>query len=366
MSVKLNLLFVSGTYIPASGGSEISMHTLLVELARRGHHVAVLTDPGRYGRVGWELLDGVPVRRVASQYLEDALAETIAVQRPEVVLTQLMWSERVLRWCNRRGLPTVYFLRSVGVTLDLRHGSEYAPTVIVANSSTTREYALQQWKREAIVVYPVIRLADYRVDPTVAVPQFITMFNPTREKGGHIFRAIAERMPDRAFLAVEGWHHWKRADGSWDMARLTESARSFGSVQARPPEEIRFDDLPNVVCEPAREDVRTIYARTRLLLVPSVWPEPYARVILEAMVNGIPVLHSGTGSTNEASLGVDIRVEDHLNPDAWVAAIKSLDDPGIYQAAARAARERAATYDYVAEVNKVESLLLSIRAASST
>ena len=39
----MKILFVSGVYIPASGGAEHSMHTLLQELKKAGHAVHVLS-----------------------------------------------------------------------------------------------------------------------------------------------------------------------------------------------------------------------------------------------------------------------------------------------------------------------------------
>jgi glycosyltransferase involved in cell wall biosynthesis len=38
------------------------------------------------------------------------------------------------------------------------------------------------------------------------------------------------------------------------------------------------------------------FALTRILVVPSVWEEPFGRVAPEAMINGIPPLVSNRGS----------------------------------------------------------------------
>ena len=38
------------------------------------------------------------------------------------------------------------------------------------------------------------------------------------------------------------------------------------------------------------------FALTRLLLVPSVWEEPFGRVAAEAMINGVPALVGNRGA----------------------------------------------------------------------
>ena len=57
--------------------------------------------------------------------------------------------------------------------------------------------------------------------------------------------------------------------------------------------------LPNVIETENTKDMKSIYARARLLLVPSFWFESAGRVILEAQLNGIPVMGSSSGGIPE-------------------------------------------------------------------
>ena len=363
--VATRVLFVSGVWMPASGGSEISFHTLAVEMLRRGHPVRVLTGISVGGLLGEDVVDGIPVRRVAEADLKQALLEEFARFRPATVAAQLMWAEEVLVWSNDVGIPAVYFLRSEGPTLNLRADSDLAPAALVANSPTTRDYARQHWNRDALVVLPLVRLSDYELSGGASGMDRVTMFNPVAEKGGHLFRELAMRSPKRRFLAVEGWHHWKKPDGTWDLDRLASAARSYGGTTPRPPHAVPLDDLPNVEWIPASSDVRPVYARTRVLVVPSAWAEPFGRVILEAMVNGIPVLYSGAGSSNLAAGSAGVRVRDPDRVESWIEALSTLDNPEAYAAASAASRQRAVEYEMAAEVDRVVALLAHVATGGS-
>ena len=65
------------------------------------------------------------------------------------------------------------------------------------------------------------------------MPRLIIMFNPSREKGGHIFRQIARAMPDRRFGVVPGWNSLRKPDGTWDQTTVRRSIESKGYRQGR-------------------------------------------------------------------------------------------------------------------------------------
>jgi hypothetical protein len=53
------------------------------------------------------------------------------------------------------------------------------------------------------------------------------------------------------------------------------------------------------------DNVDDILRRTRVLLVPSLWAEARSRIVVEAMLRGVPVIASNIGGIPEAKLGVD-------------------------------------------------------------
>ena len=91
----------------------------------------------------------------------------------------------------------------------------------------------------------------------------VTLINPCVEKGLPIFLALAAANPRVGFAAVPTWG----ADA--EVLRTLSSA-------------------PNVeILEPC-DDIEEILARTRVLLAPSLWPEAFGYVVVEAMLRGIP------------------------------------------------------------------------------
>jgi len=103
------------------------------------------------------------------------------------------------------------------------------------------------------------------------------------------------------------------------------------------------------------------FALTRLLVVPSVWDEPFGRVAAEAMINGIPALVSDRGALPDV-IAADAqggaggyvlpvptwmtfettRVPSEAEVEPWVSAVCALwDDSAHYQRVAARARALA-------------------------
>ena len=103
------------------------------------------------------------------------------------------------------------------------------------------------------------------------------------------------------------------------------------------------------------------FALTRILLVPSVWEEPFGRVAAEAMINGIPPLVGNRGALPHV-VGGDFaeggggrvlqipawmteqttRLPTELEVEPWYEAVTSLwDDAALYRAMSARARQIA-------------------------
>ncbi len=120
-------------------------------------------------------------------------------------------------------------------------------------------------------------------------PIFITMINPSREKGQMVVARLAEelslRRPDIPMLIVES-----RGSGG----RLVEAGLLAGFDLRR---------HENLMMSPPMAQPKEIYLPTRLLLAPSLWKEAAGRVVAEAMINGIPPVVSDRGGLTETCNG---------------------------------------------------------------
>ena len=186
-------------------------------------------------------------------------------------------------------------------------------------------------------------------------PVFVTMINPTPDKGVVFFARLAEelasRRPDIPMLVVE--------------SRGTAGSLASAGMAGESGFDLRRHE--SIMISPGVPRPREIFAVTRVLVVPSLWPEPAGRVIVEAMMNGVPPIVSDRGGMGEV-IGLDpsapesaggfllpipasITPETRVPPEAsvvapWVSLIERLcDDEAFYQQASARARARAAAFD---------------------
>jgi glycosyltransferase involved in cell wall biosynthesis len=106
--------------------------------------------------------------------------------------------------------------------------------------------------------------------------EYITLINHHPMKGRDIFNAVAARMPHEKFLVIENWP---------DVSPYQPSSQN-----------IKFKHFFN--------DIRELFGKTKILLVPSLCEEGCPRVVVESLLNGIPVIGHDIGGIPESGLGV--------------------------------------------------------------
>ncbi len=211
---------------------------------------------------------------------------------------------------------------------------------------TPSEFLAERYRQSVgVESYPLPTPLD--LDDVVATerdPIFVTMVNPSVEKGLFFFARLAEeigkRYPEIAILAIE----------SRGTAGMVAQAGLLGGFDLRRHQGMM---IAGAVPKP-----RDIFTNTRILLAPSVWEEPSGRVVAEALVNGVPPLVSDRGGLAESCNGAGFVLP--LPPDLtmatrrpvaaeavepWIEVIAKLafDEPFYEQAVART-REAAKMY----------------------
>lgn len=305
-------------YVPAHGsGAEHMLHALLRDSVRRGHRVTVVC--ANAGASGPYIHDGVRVESRAG--LPAALADC------DLMIGHLKWTNEIVQTAAEHRIPLVYlchndmqihywrsYLKPESVTVQVWN-SEW-----VADRLTGRpgQFFSGGWPGPGAIVRPPCLLEDYEISTDPDPHGFVTLVNVQHPKGSTIFYELARRPPARRYLAVEG---------------------AYGE-QVHPG-----TDHPNVAWQPQTGDMRgDVYARTRVLLVPSEY-ESWGRCAVEAMAAGIPVVAAPTPGMRESLDDAAIFVELDAGLDAWMAALEILDDARTFRRWSARARDRARFLD---------------------
>lgn len=327
--------FLSSTeYLyPAHGGGEHALRNLLLQLEEQGHETAALHN----GKNDPEIKDytadipdipGGWTRNFSQSVLwGKKLSKIIEKEEPDYVITQLGLAPVTQKICEKKNVKCIILLidyshlcieRFAGGKIEehscLRESSakfkcqwpfyysinrNFEKALrnaehVFSNSKFMKEKTEEFLNVETEVLYPPI---DYsNVEAEKQEEKHITMINPSKYKGGEIFLEIAKQMPEESFLAL---------------------GKGEKNIQNQ------LEDLENVKTVEHVNQIKEIYSKTKLLLAPSQWPEPFGMVAPEAMYNKIPVLASKTGGLQEAAGFEELLVENYDQPEAWIQKINS-------------------------------------------
>ncbi len=338
----MRILFAAGRrFFPEKMfGAERSTHTLLQNLIASGHscEAAAVASPG------WRLLvsrirsmassgplayldqrNGYPTHRAFPGQAVGLLAERISNFRPDLVVALFLEEGGALvRETVRAGTPVLVSILDNDYRW-LDGPLPASPLVgLICNSCFTRDRAREQFGLNPEVIYPSVSLTDYSVRRVE--PSFVTFVNPVHHKGLDTALRLAMLLPHRRFQFVRGW------ELPWRWALRNER---------------RVRKILNITYRNRTRDMRSIYARTSLLIVPSIWEESFGRVILEAHASGIPVIATRIGGIPEALGAGGLLLPPGAPAEEWAKAVESvLNDEGLRATLSAQARANSARPEF--------------------
>jgi glycosyltransferase involved in cell wall biosynthesis len=326
---SIGILLASGTpHLPQeTGGLQVNTHELALELNACRISTAVLAKlsiKDVYGARGFLSAglrrDGVVVDTILGYRVfrsRNPWGGLRGMRSPAVVIVQNGAMVEMATSFENRGVPAVAYFHGLDFERTTRpwpSGTDLPFRAYVANSGFTAKRAERRLGVKPIIVPPVFRPERYQV---VSSRRFVTFVNPVPEKGIREAIAIASICPDIPFLFVKAWQLPSKA-----VSRLERAV----------------ERLPNVELVERTSDMRTVYAKTKILLVPSQWEETWGRVATEAHYSGIPVLASRVGGLPESVGPGGILVDPAAPAGIWAKELKRMwSNDQLYQRLASAA-----------------------------
>jgi glycosyltransferase involved in cell wall biosynthesis len=306
------------------GGAERTALSHLRGLVGLGHHCHVVT-PARVRRRG--RIRGLPV--VTYPDLEELKAILVRLQ-PEAVVSNLDLVYDAANLAASMGTPHFALLDSFEccapdetekalwrVSPTRTHLAEdkvafalRSSAGVLACSSYLARRTTKRHRVRVETLHPPFDPEEMRLAPSASARgRFISGICGHEYKGASVFLELCRRLPDERFLLA---------------GRVSPELRA------------RLAEHENLTLAPSLTTLELL-AQSRIVLVPSQWEEPFGRIAVESMANGIPVLASRTGGLKEIVGHTALGVRAFRDVDAWADGLRTL----VRSAAARAANAAA-------------------------
>lgn len=301
-------------------GSETTTHAALRAMVQRGHTVTVICDRSR--TAPYEI-DGINVVRPPRRGVQSWLAHICT--KADLLITHLDLTREAMQLALDLRKPLAHFVHN-SFQLKYHHVNTLKCQLAIFNSQWVAD--AERWPGPQIVIHPIVEPACYRCETGEAV----TLVNPTPGKGANTFYQLAQLMPDQQFITVAGAYGAQIPCPKPSPSDVTQryahefykEGAAYGSVEQTEC----THGLPNVAHLNHTPDIRTVFRKTRILLMPSEY-ESYGRVGVEAACAGIPTIAHPTPGLKEAFGDAGI-FYDRDDIASWHAEIHRLLTDEIY------------------------------------
>lgn len=307
-------------------GAEMMLHQLNKYLQSKGHTIKVLLKQANQHRINAHyIFDDVDV------FPPDQYNETMLFHWADIVITHLDYASWTQSVAEQYRKPVLHIIHNNHPREHLR--SAELSQFIVYNSNWIKDD--MKYNHPSIVLHPPTDYRYYDLQMDSWDNEYITLINLDHNKGGHILREIALRLPHIKFLGVKGSY--------------SEPVK-IGQITDQPP---------NVTVIDKQVDIRPIYRKTKILLMPSKY-ESWGRTATEAMCSGIPVIVTDTPGLTENCSFAGIFVTDRDDIDQWVNSINKLYNEKTYRKYSQKCIKRSRELDPTSELDALERWVTNI------
>lgn len=306
------VLFIANKGYPVRGGAQIANIAFCKHLSTRfGCRCSIFTEfPCK------KVIRHKGVRISVFRDTEE-LKSMIRDFAPDVIISATDEGSQVVRIAGIYNIPVIAYM----------HSFEYCPPDPREKErwkvSTTKEYASGEQIKALVAAADTVVvnsrfLSDrfkrrHGADTTVIYPEFIAENIPIADKAGKCGKYIT---------GVCGFAY-KGAEIFLYLAKKFREQKFLlaGNVDHRYLAAFRGLDNVTVL---GFASAKKMLGMSGVVVVPSQWPEPFGRVAIEAMANGIPVLASLTGGLVEVLSGTSIGVRRFREKRAWEKSLGEL------------------------------------------
>ncbi len=362
----MRILYAGQSLAEPRGGGELSARALVWAISR-SHDIRVVGAASRTEQrslaPGCEIFDyampptlGLPrqpgltatersFRGVVADHIERFAPEVVMLQQPSwlapsdlpATATLVLFIRSALCFAAWDPNPSLW-RRAVAWPFAAARFRSYRPLLdradlIVTNSGYMRD---ELWRRRGV--------------RSVAVPPLI--MNGSAEQYLPASNADAR-------IAFVGLGPWKGGDLSIRIAAASPRRRFLFLAGNRASAALRLaaERLENVEVLDWTSDIHAAFRRTRLLLMPSRWAEPFGRVAVEAASHGVPTIATAIGGIPEAVGDGGVLIPPASGLSRWRDAIELLDDPRRFEQCATAALAHARQFDFDKILGRLQTAL---------
>jgi glycosyltransferase involved in cell wall biosynthesis len=163
---------------------------------------------------------------------------------------------------------------------------------IIVNSNYMKKKIKKDFDCNSEVVYPPINIKTNK--PETKIYNNIGFINPTTDKGYEILKDIAKKLPNKKFYVF--------GNKPFDYKKVSQkNSNIFFKGWVKNTE---------------------IYKTIDIVLAPSIWPEPFGRISVEAIANGKWTIVSDKGGLPETvNYDYNMIVDNIFDIDEWVKNI---------------------------------------------